>query len=114
MDGAPSLRQEEALGPEGEHPATKAQPEQASSVREGDSCNRQSEGAELPPRSCQHADAGAPEPHRERQAIPSLVSQPCDQAEAPQQDPQVQRLQVQEGQDQEHAAEEGQAIQEVR
>jgi len=114
VDGAPAFQQEEAVGPKGEHLATEAQPEQAASIRESDPCNGQPTGAELYPRPTPNEDLGASESHIESQAVPSVVSESCHQAQALQQDPEVQWLQVQEGEDQEQAAEEGQALQEVR
>ena len=113
MDGTPALQQEEAVGPKGEHLATEAQPEQATSVRASHPCYCEELGARLPYEPGHNADSGASESHIESQAVPSAVSESRHQAEALQQDPQVQWLQVQEGEDQEHAAEEGQALQEV-
>ena len=67
----------------------------------------------LPPRPRKYAYSGAPESHAASQVVPSPVSESCHKAERLQQDTQVPWLQVQEGEDEEHAIEERQALQEV-
>ena len=113
MDGETVLFQEKAVDQKREYLASDAQPKQAALIQESDPCHRESEGAEFYPRPGKYAYSGASKSHIKSQAVPSAISESRYQAEALQQDPQVQWLQVQEGEDQEHAAEEGQALQDV-